>query len=117
MYEKMICTSCGGPIDTVRMVCPYCGTKYRSVKSDAPVLPKIVRVENPQVHTLAARFEYPPDRRLTAAQVSKMAIKVLTDQLAEALGPYLTLETGHNMITGNVQITGKIRLVSPDFRF
>lgn len=117
MYEKMICTSCGGPIDPVRLICPYCGSRYRNVKNDYPVRPMIVRVENPQVQTLAARLEYPPDRRLTAVQVSEMAIKDLTYQLAEALGPYLTLETGHNMINGNVQITGRVRLVSPDFRF
>ena len=117
MYEKMICTSCGGPIDTVRMVCPYCGTKYRSIKSDVPVLPKIVRVENPQVRTLAARVEYPSDWGLTSVQVSEMAVKDLTHQLAEALGPYLMLETGHSMITGNVQVTGRVRLVPSDFRF
>ena len=117
MYEKMICTSCGGPIDTVRMICPYCGTKYRSTKSDNPVRPMIVRAENPQVRTLAGRVEYPSDWGLTAVQVSEMAIKDLTHQLAEALGPYLTLETGHNMINGNVQVTGRVRLVPSDFRF
>ena len=117
MDEKMICTSCGGPIDPVRLICPYCGSRYRSVKSDYPVRPMIVKVENPQVQTLAARFEYPPDRRLTAEQVSKMAIKDLTYQLAEALGPYLTIETGHNMLNDNIQITGRVRLVSPNFRF
>ena len=117
MYEIMTCTSCGAPIDPVRLICPYCGTRYRSVKSDDPVRPMIVRVENPQVQTLAARLEYPPDQRLTSVQVSEMAIQDLTYQLAEALGPYLTLETGHNMTNGNVQITGRVRLVSPDFRF
>lgn len=115
--EKLVCTSCGAPIDPVRLICPYCGSRYRGVKSDYPIRPMIVRVENPQVQPLVARLEYPPDRRLTAKQVSEMAIKDLTYQLAEALGPYLTLETGHNMINGNVQITGRVRLVSPDFRF
>lgn len=117
MYEKMSCTSCGGPIDPVRLICPYCGTRYRSVKSDDQVRPMIVKVENPQVQTLAARLEYPPDWRFTTVQVCEMAVKDLAYQLAEALGPYLTLETGHNTINGNVQITARVRLVSPNFRF
>lgn len=116
-YEKLICTSCGAPIDPVRMICPYCGSRYFKAEDyDGP--PRmVVRTENPQVQTLIARVEYPSDKRLTAVQVSKMAIEDLSYRLAEAIGPYLTLESGQNMTNGNIQITGKIRLVSPDFRF
>lgn len=115
--EKLVCTSCGAPINPKTGVCPYCGSRYR-IDYDLP-RPVPIMVENPHVIRLGARANYPLEAfdSLTPDELSKLAIDQLAHNMADALAGYMDIKTYRNYETRSLVVDANLRVVPPDFRF
>jgi hypothetical protein len=115
--EKLVCTSCGAPIDPKTGICPYCGSRYR-IDYDLP-RPVPIMIEHPRIQGLGARvccsmeeFEHiPPD------ELSKIVIDRLAHKMANALVGYMDIETHKDYNTRSYITDARLRVVPPDFRF
>lgn len=118
MYEKLVCTSCGAPIDPKRGICPYCGSRYR-IDSDLP-RPVPIMVEHPYVQRIGARCSIPFDAAasyLTPNELREIAMSNLTHSIAESLAGYMDFKTHRNYATDSLDIDAALRVVPPGFRF
>lgn len=115
--KKLVCTSCGAPIDPKTGICPYCGSRYQ-IDYNVPI-PVPIMVEHPRVQRLGARAEYPLEwlDDLTPEELSKIAIGRLAHEMAEALVGYMDIKTYRNYNTQSLTVDAELRVVPPDFRF
>lgn len=117
--KALICKNCGGGINPNTLKCEYCGTQYREEFTDGLVRPLVVqscpaniKVLGTQVSVSEWMFrDVPPER------IAEFTMKDISRSLAEALAPYIKLETERNPVTMTQIIRGTVRVVEPDFRF
>ena len=77
--EKLVCTSCGAPIDPKTGTCPYCGSRYR-IELHRPE-PIVIQVENPRIQRIAVRCNIPMEMSdvVTPNEMRDIAMRNLTD--------------------------------------
>ena len=113
--KPLICPNCGGRIDAARMRCEYCGTKFK--REEGPVL----RIEavRPGVRTLATNVRIPECHimNLENDEVRSIVRDQMSHQLAEALVPMLDLSVGHDLRRMEAVVSGRIRVLEPEYRF
>ncbi len=116
--EKLVCTSCGAPIDPKRGICEYCGSRYR-IDYVGPQ-PIQVMVEHPRVQRIGARCSIPLHAAasvLTPNELREIAMSNLTHSIAESLAGYMDFKTNRNYATDSIDIDAGLRVVPPEFRF
>ena len=115
--EKLVCTSCGAPIDPKTGMCPYCGSRYR-IELNRPE-PIILQVENPRIQRIGARCRIPAQAaaELTPEQMREIAMDELTHSIAKCLECYMEFETRNDFRTDSIDVDGSVRIVPPGFRF
>ena len=114
--QALVCTECGGHIDRDTMTCRYCGVQYKLDSYDNPI---IIRRLDPKVTTLNHCFEVTDEvtRYMGAEQMSEYLLKEMKRRLAEQLMPYMECEVVDEPRTCSKRVYGRIRVVSPDYRF
>lgn len=113
------CEYCGGNINHNTLKCEYCGTQYKRDFADGPVHRLVVEHHREEVKVLGASIgvseftlrEVPPEK------VAEYTIKEIARSLADALVPYIELETMRHPEMATQIIKGKVRVVEPHFRF
>lgn len=115
--EKLVCTSCGAPIDPKTGTCPYCGSRYR-IELNRPE-PIILQVENPRVQRIAARCNIPMEMSdvLTAEEMREIAMNELTRNIAECIQGYADYKTSTDFRSRSIGIEASVRIVPPNFKF
>lgn len=114
--KKLICERCGGSINPQTYRCEYCGTQY--VKEEKTDVIHIQTFQKP-VRVLKARMEIPSEevRCIGEDQISKMAIRHLSANLADSLADMMRLEVEYDPCERIHIVTSTIRVVEPDYRF
>lgn len=117
MLEELKCINCGAPLDQATLKCEYCGSQF--AKKEERGLIHYVQTCPAQVATLGAQVGISDEtmRYMPADQVSDFTIRELKYKLAEALMPYMKIETHRDPCTMTQMVRGTIRVVEPDFRF
>lgn len=115
--EKLICESCGAPLNPNSLKCEYCGTHYKRDYREG--VTHYIQTCPAKVEVLASQISIPDMaiRHLDAEQAAEYATKELARGLAEALMPYMKIETHYEPIQMRQVIRGTVRVVEPDFRF
>ena len=116
--QALICKNCGATLNPHTLKCEYCGTQYRRECGDG-----VIRVESYQrdVAVLRSRVSI-EDFILRRSDIDKTAVlnatrKDLTYRIAEALEPYIDIETHYEPRTMTHTVIGTIRVLEPDFKF
>lgn len=115
--KKLQCTNCGGTINPETYVCEYCGTRY---KNDTPLMyPVVVERMHPGTHTLQCvhKIDREMIERLGLETASKICVEQMTQELADSISPFLTVESEFDPYFGVQKVRGKIRVLDPSFRF
>lgn len=110
LRDKYKCSCCGGNINRATMTCEYCGTQYKKEHEN------VVRVETFQnpVRTLACKRLLDREVLMTNPQeYSEFAIRSLAGQFAEAIAPYMYLESSLDYETGRIVMDAKIKIIEP----
>ena len=110
LRDKYKCSCCGGNINRATMTCEYCGTQYKNEYGN------VLRVETFQnpVRTLGCKRML--DRQVlmnNPQEYSEYAIRSLAGQFAEAIAPYMYLESSLDYKTGQIILDAKIKVVEP----
>ena len=115
--EKLVCTSCGAPIDPKTGTCPYCGSRYR-IELNRPE-PIFIQVENPRIQRIAARCNIPIETAdvLTAEEMRDIAMRNLTNSIAECIAGYADFKTDNDFGSRSIGIEASVRIVPPHFKF
>ncbi len=115
--EKLVCTSCGAPIDPKTGTCPYCGSRYR-IELNRPE-PIFIQVENPRIQRIAARCNIPMETAdvLTAEEMRDIAMRNLTNSIAECIAGYADFKTDNDFGSRSIGIEASVRIVPPHFKF
>lgn len=117
--KALICKNCGGSINPRTLKCEYCGTQYKEEFADVPVRPLVIQSFPESIKVLATKVEVsefmmrdvPPER------IAEFTMVDIARSLAEALAPYIKLETERDPVRMTQVIRGTVRVVEPDFRF
>lgn len=114
--KAMKCTQCGAPIDAERMICPYCGTKYEKLHD------KVFRIErftNP-TSIYKAKVVIPDDIYMKVANDGELTghiIEGLAHEFMEAVKANMELVIEPDPVRSETQVSARIRLVNPMYRF
>lgn len=114
---ELTCKNCGGSLDPVTLKCEYCGTRY--AKKEERGVTHYIQTCPAKVQTVAAQVCVSEImlHRAPADEVSEFTMRELTHYLAEALAPYMKIETTKDLCNMTQIIRGSVRVVEPDFRF
>lgn len=117
--KALECKNCGGRINPTTLVCEYCGTQYQRDFADVPVQRLVVESYRPEVKTLGATVEVSDFmmRDVPREKIAEFSMKEITRSLAEALAPYIELETMYNPVSMTQIVRGRVRVLEPNFRF
>lgn len=117
MLEELKCSNCGAALNPNTLKCEYCGSQF--AKKEERGLISYIQTCPARVETLGAAVSVSEEsmQYMSADQVSEYAVRQITHKLAEALTPYVKLETMRDPYTMSQIIRGTIRVVEPDFRF
>ena len=114
--EQLKCPNCGGNVDRERMICPYCGTQFkRDYESN------VLRIEtyNPKVETLTGKIIL--DERFVDTvgleEASNVAVRELAKKLADAIAPFMEIQTQNDYQHLGVAVYARARILRPDYRF
>ncbi len=110
----MTCTHCGAPINPKTNRCEYCGTSYES-----DIVTKL------QIETYTRPCEVlqscivVPDELIIAGgdDAKKYIIDKLSRNLADALVPYMRVETEFMPEFNRYQVRSNVRVLYPDYKF
>ena len=117
MLEVLKCQSCGGTINSSSLKCEYCGTQYeRKIERG---ITHYIQTCPATIQTLATQVEVDDELLMNASRdiVAEYAMKDIVNSLAQALVPFVKIETTPNVCKCTQIIRGTIRVVEPDFRF
>ena len=117
--KALICKNCGGSINSKTLQCEYCGTQYQRDFADTQVQRLVVESYRSDVKVLGAEVKVSDFmmRDLPREKIAEISMKEITRSLAEALAPYIELETERDPERMTQIIRGTVRVVEPDFRF
>lgn len=105
------CTHCGGHISPYNMRCEYCGAQYE-FKND-----QIFRIETYQnpVETFTAVEVIPLEtmNALGAEKAGELAIRHLSDKLAQCIAPMMRIDTEHDYNYCSQRIRATVKIVRP----
>jgi len=115
--SELICTHCGAALNPNTLKCEYCGTQYER-RRDESYNTQIVLKYPSHIQKLSGQVSIPDNFfGLSSESAADYSMKELTYTLAEALAPYMKVETMRDPYTHTQIIRGSIRVVEPDFRF
>lgn len=110
--NKFICECCGGAINPRTYQCEYCGTQYKRDDDD-----QIIRIETfrSPVRTFAAEvvIDSYDIQTMGAETASAIAVKSLTQKLAECIAPYMSMEQEYVIDRNIHKIRGKVKIIEP----
>lgn len=113
--KKMKCECCGGRINPSTYRCEYCGTQY---KREYDGLMRIETYQNP-CKVYASEINVPMEeiKAYGEEEVSKMAIRQLSRNLAEAIAPNMEMQTEYDPMYCRQRISARVRIVEPKYMF
>lgn len=116
--EALICKQCGGRINPKTMRCEYCGT-YHKMEYDPWNRPFITLVEHPEVKVIGGQvcIDNHVASRADKEYINRYVRHELTARIAEALEPEVEYEVYDDIQYDRQIVRGRIRIVSPKFRF
>ena len=117
MLEALQCQNCGGTINSCSLKCEYCGTQYE--RKNERGITHYVQTCPAQVHSLASQVEIDEDllRNVPQDRIAEYTVRELVNAFAEALVPFVKLETEKSCCRRTQIIRGTVRVIEPDFRF
>ena len=114
--KPMNCPNCGGTVDRARMICEYCGTRFKQDETSptlrletysCPIRPFIVQTMIPSEYLQSDNTDY----------IAEYAMRDITSRLADSLKEMLELRREHDFMHNQEIITARIRVVDPNYRF
>ena len=119
MMQKIVCECCGGKINPSNLTCEYCGTRYQIRNEFGTNTVHIIRNSHPSVIPLRTKMEFDSSHmsHIPPEQLAEISMQDITHRLAEALAPYVEIETYRDLYTYRQIVQGTIRVVEPNFRF
>ena len=116
--QKLVCECCGGAINPNSLVCEYCGTRYKEDRSFNGEI-RYIQTCPTSIVPLGYRMEVTEDvmSHIPPDKLAEYSMREMTRKLAEALVPYVKIETERDIYTQRQIIRGTVRVVEPDFRF
>lgn len=117
--KALICKNCGGSINSKTLQCEYCGTQYWEELREDSIRHIVFKSSPADIKVLAARVSVSEDmmHNVPPEKIAEFTMKDITRRLAEALAPYIKLETERDPERMTQIIRGTVRVVEPDFRF
>lgn len=100
--KAMICERCGGTINPKTNRCEYCGTYYE--KEDIEILKVSFSVDN---EVLLHDKDF----------IMQYVGREITMKLAEAINEYVEFYVQKNIETDRHTVTGRIRVLPPNYKF
>ncbi len=114
--QPLTCPNCGGGVNRERMICEYCGTKFKRDEDS-----QVLRIETYSCPTRTFQVQTMiPDEYLrmdNANEIADYAMNKITRQLADSLKDMLELRKEHDFRLNQEIITARIRVVDPNYRF
>lgn len=116
LYE-LRCENCGGQLDPKTLKCPYCGSQYERENHGEQTI--YIQTCPAKLVPLRYQMEVPTETlsRIDPNYFSEHCMREMTHKLAEALVPYIKIETEKDPFTMQQIIRGSVRIAEPDFRF
>lgn len=115
--SELVCTHCGAALNPNTLKCEYCGTQYER-RRDEFCNTQIILKYPSHIQKLCGEIAIPDHiMGISAETAAEYSMKELTHRLAEALAPYMKVETMRDPYTRTQIIRGSVRVVDPDFRF
>ena len=116
--ESISCPNCGGRVDTVRMVCEFCGTKFKDADSDE----SIIRLETFTSPTRVLGVKTFVSNEFVAVDPENVLNHVKRDvaeRLADKLLQCELIEFRSEMDFKHCQqvISARLRVLDPKYRF
>ncbi len=109
--KDYVCTHCGGKISTINMRYEYCGTQYKIEHE------QILRIEtyNNPVETFGAEqiISHEMIVALGAEKASEIALKHLSQKLAECITPMMRVETEYDHYMDAQRVKGIVKIIRP----
>lgn len=117
MLIELRCKNCNGALDPKTLKCPYCGSQYERENKNGVI--HYIESVPPNVVTLGAKvcFERYMLHSMGEERASEVTMRQMTHALAEALAPYIELETHIDPLNMTQVVRGRIRVLEPDYRF
>jgi len=117
--KALECKNCGGRINPKTLQCEYCGTQYREEFADSPIRPLVIQSQPADIKVLATQVSVSDEmiHRVPPERIAEFTMEDITRGLAEALAPFVKVETMYDPRMMTQIIRGSIRVVEPDFRF
>ena len=117
--KALVCENCGGKINPNTLQCEYCGTQYKEEFKDGAIQHIVVQSCPAEIKVLATRVSVSEEMmyRMPPERIAEFTMKDITRSLAEALAPFVKLETERDPMARTQVIRGTVRVVEPDFRF
>lgn len=113
MAKAMICERCGGTINPKTHRCEYCGTYYE--KEDIPI---VLNIDNTRAEVLRASFSVDNEALSRDKDfVMHYVGREITMKLAEALNKYVEFYVQEDMDMDRHTVTGRVRVLPPNYRF
>lgn len=113
--KKLICECCGGKINPKTYQCEYCGTCY---KREHDEVLRIETYQNPcKVYESKIEISHEAIKAYGEEEVSKMAIRQLSRNLAEAIAPNMEMRTEYDPMYCQQRISARVRIVEPKYMF
>ena len=115
--SPLICPRCGGTVNRARMICEYCGTPF-----DDGTMHINLTTYPAQTQILGCRQRISKDlimamHRMHPDDWTKDIMEMMSREMARKLIPFIEMETENHPETCSVEVSGKLRVLPPDYRF
>ena len=102
-----------------RYVCEYCGSTFERPNIDIPMQPLIIERRNEHIRSLETRVSIQwDDLALMGSEcMGEFTLRRMRDQLADALVGMLEIESQPDMEARQYIVSGRIRVLTPEYRF
>lgn len=115
---QLRCENCNGALYPKTLTCPYCGAQYERASD---LMGSIHYIQTCPAKTSTLGYVMSVDEfdmeRIPQEALAEHCMREMTYKLAEALVPYIKIETERDILTRRQIIRGSVRVIDPDFRF
>lgn len=113
------CPNCGATVNTERMICEYCGTKFKAERDPFDLgTVKLIAV-TPGIKTLGCRMmmsKYEMDN-IPKEWAEHLIRRQLADKITEAIMKEIEIQQDFDIDIMKYRFTTTLRVVDPSFRF
>ena len=109
------CPNCGAPVNSVRMLCEYCGANFEGGTVRMIVGTQKCDTLNANICLDEEVFAMASEKGLP--KLTEYALRELAQSMVEGIIPYMKYEQQYDPMTREVRYRSWLRVMRPDARF